>query len=196
MTAPPEKNALVARLPRERQRLVARLRARHPNPTEAEIARATERLQPMLSDRSMASATLQEKRLGGRRYLSQSQAVLSLSGLTIWALEGIVAMVLAFVARGGAMLGAFGIAVVTSNGKRVSRWRALGRAAVAWLPIIAAATLLFADASAVVYPDRYLLWWKADLALIGLFAAGAAYAVVRPSRGLQDLVARTILVPR
>lgn len=184
LTAPPKKNAVVASLPREVQATVARLRARHPNPTEAEIARATERLQPMLSDRARASAKLQQSKLGVGTLLSDS--LLSIFGLMTWALEAMVAMVLAFVARGGAMLGAFGIAVVTRNGKEVSRWRALGRAAVAWLPMVAATALTFGP-------------WRvrpAAVALAGLFFAGAAYAVVRPSRGLQDLVARTFLVPR
>ena len=84
--------------------------------------------------------------------------------------------------RGGAWLRAFGIAVVTPDGKEASRLRAVGRAAVAWswVPV----QLLF-----VAYGGPLLLIAVAKLA--GLF-----YAADHPERGIQDRLAGTYLVPR
>jgi hypothetical protein len=84
--------------------------------------------------------------------------------------------------RSGALLRAFGIAVVTPDGKEASRSRAVGRAAVAWswVPV----QLLF-----VAYGGPLLV--IAATKLVGLF-----YAADHPERGIQDRLAGTYLVPR
>jgi len=84
--------------------------------------------------------------------------------------------------RSGAWLRAFGLAVVTPEGKEASRLRAVGRAAVAWswVPV----QILF-----VTYGGALLLIAVAKL--VGLF-----YAADHASRGIQDRLASTYLVPR
>jgi len=84
--------------------------------------------------------------------------------------------------RSGAWLRAFGIAVVTPDGKEASRFRAVGRAAVAWswVPV----QLLF-----VAYGGPLLV--IAATKRFGLF-----YAADHPERGIQDRLAGTYLVPR
>ena len=95
-----------------------------------------------------------------------------------------------------------GIAVVTKNGKEISRLRGLGRAAIAWLAILASAVILplvpiLAARFTKLDFDR-AVWYSlcAGYALALLWLAGIAYAIVRPARGLQDRIARTFLVPR
>jgi hypothetical protein len=84
--------------------------------------------------------------------------------------------------RSGVWLRAFGLAVVTPDGREASRLRAVWRAAVpwSWVPV----QLVF-----VAYGGPLLLIAVAKLA--GLF-----YAADHPERGIQDRLAGTYLVPR
>ncbi|HKW02281.1 MAG TPA: hypothetical protein VJN96_20835 [Vicinamibacterales bacterium] len=96
--------------------------------------------------------------------------------------SAVLALFWAGVCRSGAWLRAFGVAVVTPDGKEASRLRAVWRAAVAWswVPL----QLLF-----VAYGGPLLLIAAAKL--VGLF-----YAADHPERGIQDRLAGTYLVPR
>src|SRR5262249_31453005 len=93
-----------------------------------------------------------------------------------------LALASAFAFRSGAWLRAFGIAVVTQDGVEASRLRAVCRAAVAWswVPIQVMATALG--------------WPLVSVAILKV--AGLFYAADNPTRGLQDRIARTYLVPR
>ena len=107
--------------------------------------------------------------------------------LTLIALFGVV---WAFILRGGLLLRACGIAVVTRDGKPASRLRALWRGLVAWSLVPAA--FWVALRVGVSTRSRSL---REEVA-IGLFLVGVAWAVVHPTRGLQDRLAGTWLVPQ
>jgi hypothetical protein len=98
--------------------------------------------------------------------------------------------------RGGLLLRAFGIEVVTRNGETVSRLRALWRGLLAWAPLIIAPVLL------VPNPIPLYIGVSREVAIAfgvcagALFVVGAAWAVVHPERGLQDRIAGSYLVPR
>ena len=87
------------------------------------------------------------------------------------------------------MLWLWGITVVGREGVRVSRLRALGRTVVAWLPILAAGAIVVGHS---MPPAREAL---VTSAAVSLWMAGAIYAIARPERGLQDLIANTRVVP-
>jgi uncharacterized RDD family membrane protein YckC len=97
----------------------------------------------------------------------------------------IPALVLAAWLRGGLSLTLAAISVRRRGGRTASRLRCLGRAAVVWSPGL---VLL------LPIPDvpRFAL----GALLTALFLAGAFLAVVRPRRGVQDVLAGTVLVPR
>ena len=97
---------------------------------------------------------------------------------------GAFGIVWAFVLRGGLLLSACGIAVVTRDGKPASRLRALWRGLLAWALVPAAFWL------------GIRLGVGVGVGVGVLFLAGAAWAVANPTRGLQDRIAGTWLVPR
>ena len=87
----------------------------------------------------------------------------------------------------------FGAALVNRRGQRISRIRGLVRAAITWSPIAVVGLLL------KVGPDiSATSGWRLTLQAVLLlaFAACAAWAIARPSRGIQDRFAGTWIVPR
>ena len=104
---------------------------------------------------------------------------------------GLVAMLSAVCFRGGWFLRLLGIAVVTRNGEEASHMRALWRATIAWSP-----ALVFLAAWTNAYLNPFPSAEVATIILLTLAAAGAVWAVVSPSRGIQDRLAGTWLVPR
>jgi hypothetical protein len=167
------------------RRLIERIVAEHPRVSADELAAATAALGPFLT---------QQARL---RELSQQTSPLTtvLSMVPIlFALTAMVALMSAWLFRGGLLLRALNIVVVTTNGEPVSRLRALWRGLGAWGVFIVPLMILML----APWLGRYL--GPADVGVVvaectfGL--AGAAWAVVCPQRGLQDRFAGTYLVPR
>jgi uncharacterized RDD family membrane protein YckC len=115
-------------------------------------------------------------------------AILVFTGMYVVA--GLVALLIAPIARGGLMLRLLGLELVTADGRRASRLRVLWRAAVAWTP----AWLPIAAQAAIGNEMRRMVWFC--VVCLVLAAAGAIVAVLRPSRGLQDRLAGTWIVPR
>ena len=81
-----------------------------------------------------------------------------------------------------------GIAVVDASGRPAARWRCAARAFAAWLPI-------FGGVAVGVWGGPALVNGSIG-GSVAVFFAGGAYAVARPTRGLQDRIAGTWLVPR
>lgn len=72
----------------------------------------------------------------------------------------------------------------------------LGRTLVAWLPVLLAPVAgLAANAVGVGVSELQALTVSMGLGLAVLLA-GAAFAIARPERGIQDRVANTGVVPR
>ena len=106
----------------------------------------------------------------------------------------------AWIFKGGWLLRALGIAVVTNAGDEASRLRTLWRGLVAWSPAVAcfvaamrAALLLPSDVS---FTSRDYAALTVAGMIGALFAVGATFAALNPERGWQDRLAGTWLVPR
>lgn len=109
----------------------------------------------------------------------------------------VVALISAFLFRGGLLLRLFGISVVTKDGLGISRLRASARSVAGWSPywIIALACLIaglagFTLRAAIIIP-----------AFLACFLLETVPFRVRdreidPERGFQDRIAGTFLVPR
>jgi eukaryotic-like serine/threonine-protein kinase len=99
----------------------------------------------------------------------------------------------ALAARGGFTLRAFGASLVTANGSDASRLRALVRALIAWSPVL----LFFVMVKVVASPQKMTAGAALLLTLVpAALLAGAVWAWRHPSRGIQDRIAGTWIVPR
>jgi len=86
-----------------------------------------------------------------------------------------------------------GAALVNRRGERASRARALLRSAVTWLPVMATFYVFSISPRAPDYSVPMLLLQTCIMG--GMFAA-AGWAIARPTRGIQDRIAGTWIVPR
>ena len=174
----------VAFLGRHR-RLIDRIVTEHPRVSADELAAATATLGPFLKQQ----ARLREL----SRQTGPLTTVLRMVPI-LFALTAMVALLSAWLFRGGLLLRALNIVVVTTNGEPVSRLRALWRGLGAWGVFIVPLMILML----APWLGRYL--GPADVGLVvaecAFGLAGAAWAVVCPERGVQDRIAGTYLVPR
>jgi hypothetical protein len=99
----------------------------------------------------------------------------------------------AFLARGGFTLRAFGAAVVNRRGEPAARLRCLWRTVVTWSLVPLMLVVLDTKASIEGADLRTALLHSLPMAL---FAAGAVWAILHPSRSIQDRLAGTWIVPR
>ena len=167
------------------RRLLERIVADHPQVGPDQMAAATAVLSPSFErfDRIPAS--------------SQSMSLWAINNLLVQAtlaMTAVAASASAWLFRGGFLLHALGIVVVTETGQPASRLRALWRGFVAWAIFLAPVLLLLLAPPwirQVAIEDPRL---GIGAVIIGLM--GAAWAVVCPERGLQDRIAGTYLVPR
>jgi hypothetical protein len=163
---------------RSRRGEIRRILAERPAPTEAQVEAANRALAPFLRE--------VEAGQGAGRHVEVALTVLG----AFLHLVAPLAVVLGLLTRGGPMLGLAEIAVVMPSGAPVSRARALLRSMATWSPFVVlwGATL----------PVHGIEGWDASWmpVVLAVFLAGAVYAVVSPSRGVQDRLARTYLVPR
>jgi uncharacterized RDD family membrane protein YckC len=163
------------------QRVLANARPRSPE----EIREAEKTVAKLLVDQS---ANLNK--------FNQPAVLWSAIGVVVGgatALVAVLGLIGAFVARGGFALRTLGAAVVTADGQDVSRLRALLRAVVAWSPVVIWLVLLKlgppVEQSSIATALLYAL-------VPAILIAGATYAWLHPSRGIQDRIAGTWIVPR
>jgi hypothetical protein len=167
------------------QTLAERALARHKTRTKAEVTQAEQVVASVVANSRKGLAALQP--LLARWAL----AVM----LTAWTsvVIGCVALVGALATASGFTLRGLGAALVTGDGADASRLRALWRAVVTWLPAAVAAALvsMWPKPQAVTSGEALLQ----TLPLLALMA-GTLWAIREPSRGIQDRLAGTRLVPR
>lgn len=164
-------------------RELKRIVAEHPNPTPAEIAAATERMDKVLKSNDLggkggALATM-------RQLVPFMALVMALSWLGI---VGVLSLAAAATFRGGLLWWIFGIDAVTQNGVRASRLRLAARSGLAWLPV-----LLLPITLALLMPLAGVAISAAILATIQVVLT--AWSLWLPERGLPDRMAGTWLVP-
>lgn len=172
-----------------RRTIAENVLASHPDPSDEVVAEATVELRPFLDK--------VQRRLEKR---STPQFIALFAAFFFIVCAGVLGSLAAFVFRGGLLLQLFGIAVVSKDGVRASRFRAFWRSFVAWLPgflgAFACCVGMVSYSSEKVPESVPLALLLVGLVLIALMVAGAVWSVANPSRGLQDKIAGTYLVPR
>ena len=183
----------------------------------AEYARAFPATAELQRENSMAQRVLANARPRSPEEVREAEATVAkivadhTAGLNkfnrpavLWSAIGIVAgggaafvallgLIGALAARGGFTLRTLGAAVVTADGEGVGRVRALLRALVAWSPV--AIWLVLLKVTPPVQESTIataLLYTFVPV----LLTAGAIYAWLHPSRGIQDRITGTWIVPR
>ena len=167
---------------RERAR---RAIAAHPVRTPEEVRRADATVADLMDDQAKGMEKLTS--MGPLGFL----AIAVVGGTLIFV--AFMAGIGALVTGSGFSFRMFGAALVNWRGQRISRIRALWRAAVTWMPVAGMAVAF------KVGPDVMEMspaWVLLHLALLLLFAGGAAWAIGHPMRGIQDRLAGTWIVPR
>ena len=117
--------------------------------------------------------------------------------LQIWAaVAGFIAalaLIGALVTRSGFTLRAFGAALVTDAGCPATRFHAVRRAIVTWSPLALAALMFnFLPPMKAITPGLAVLYTLP----LAIATAGAVWAWRHPSRGIQDRIVGTWIVPR
>ena len=106
--------------------------------------------------------------------------------------EGLLALLAAIAVR-GVVLRLLGFEIVTADGRRAGRWRTLGRTVIAWSPLL----LLILVQQVLGGRGAGVAEVTTAFGLsVAALSAGAIVAIVQPSRGLQDRLAGTWIVPR
>ena len=170
--------------------LIVRILADHPRVSQDEMAAATTAIGPFLQRQESLRKVLQAS--------NPWTSALHIAAF-VFVLTALVSIVTAWLFRGGLLLRVFDIAVVTNDGKPVSRLRAVWRALAAWGFGIVSVWSVWLVSGPALWLVRPVGTGPATALAIGaavVFLAGAAWAVVRPERGLQDRIAGAYLVPR
>jgi hypothetical protein len=171
------------------RRTASRIVADHPAVTPEDLARARARLAPDLAKiagefQSQGPALAQAER-------TASAALLALG----MALGLVASLISALAVPGGLLARLLGLAVVDANDREIGRLRSAVRVLVAWSPFIAMVLLLGSDPLGRLQASPV-----SPLVIVGIpiaiLAAGAAWTIARPARGLHDLVAGTRTVNR
>jgi hypothetical protein len=161
-------------LPRLRE-TATRVAAMHPTPEET--AAAAYVIQPALD-----KIELQKNNAGGPTIF----IVLVFVGCGMTFFSELVSVL----ARpSGIVLSAMGLAVIAASGREISRFRAVLRLLIAWLPM-AIFTVLRIIPSTAPWMTQSMI--PAAIAL-AFMAAGVIWTTFRPTRGPHDIVARTTI---
>ena len=166
----------------DRWPMIERALTAHPRPTSEEAAEAARFAEQVVGSEAQV--------VWG--FVGRALPVVLVGWLPVAAVVGLLA---AGVFRGGLLLRLLGITLVTNQGEKAGRGRALGRAAVAWSPaLIAFWTGYYTYFPSVVDREPVLagVFWVA----VVVFVLGALYAILDAQRGVQDRVAGTCLVPK
>jgi hypothetical protein len=173
-----------ARRPASRARRIQEILREVPSPAPEEIRVARERLAPYL-DKVEARARREVSPGGIARSTFWPFTIMVLLITLLLVMTGIVPQRFLW-----SCPGPLTFVVVTSNGRPASPWRMVWRNMVIFSPFIP--TLL-----PVIFPSlRGVLPAATPYVAMGLFLVGVAWSVASPSRGLQDRIAGTWVVPR
>jgi uncharacterized RDD family membrane protein YckC len=149
---------------------------RFPSLTETELAEARQ-----LVDAHIAKHTVPGNTMLSARFTFALHRVFD-AGAAVWAL----AAALALFCPPGPIARLFGFALQTTTGESAGPFRRVVRSLVAWLPFM----LLF------LFHGNSPWLWAFDAGVGILLLLGTIYSMIRPARGLPDLIAGTCLVPR
>lgn len=174
---------------RTRHRLAQQLLEQY-EPDPGSLATLAEELGPQIA-RAEAESRVVADRAGPFVVL-----VVSTLSAIVLVIVMVVHLVSSAVVRGGIVSRAAGLAVVTAEGREISRWRSVGRAVVAWSPALVWCVYLgvsLRGADGVPLPHSPLL---AAALTHAVLAVGVIMTVMRPSRGPHDALVNVWVVPR
>jgi hypothetical protein len=185
----------------ERKERLDRLLEEHPGPSDEEVAEARATLGDFIVVNTKPPGLW---KIGLDTALASAVAfVLALMVLVP------LYLIFGFVFRGGISHRLLGLALVRPDGCQASRLCCLFRSLVVWAPLITCIMFFLvrignppsdAETGTLRYWGRTFVNGTLDgsvqVAAIILFFIGVIWTIVRPTRGLQDLVARTHVVPR
>ncbi|MFN0077324.1 MAG: protein kinase domain-containing protein [Prosthecobacter sp.] len=170
----------------EQRAEVERIVAAHPQVSDEELQQAEAKLKPLLG--AVDNETADGKKLPDAAKIMRTLGHILVNWLLV-AIAG-VSLVCALVFRCGPLFRVLGIAVVTRDGAEASRPRMLGRACIAWSPVLISALMI-----QLANPDIFeasLPQYAAQAALIVILVIAS---LALRQRGLQDRLAGTWLVP-
>jgi uncharacterized RDD family membrane protein YckC len=164
-----------------------RIRER-PFPQRASDARSAGEIDARLGPQTGVQVSVEEK-----RSIKQVRWLL-IPMFTAWTIGtwGVLATLFAAIFQGGLTLRLFGIAVRSRRGEMASRWRCAWRSLLVWVPAVAVYWL----AARLALGSHVTAGIALTIVAAVLHALALAYAIGRPSRGMQDRLAGTYLVPR
>jgi eukaryotic-like serine/threonine-protein kinase len=165
--------------------LAERAIANHPVRTPQDVKKADEAVEKLVVSNAKGLAAL-------RAPVAQWGLAVYMITWSCIVIAG-VGIVGALAMRSGFAMRTTGAALVNRRGERASRVRAVWRAIAAWLPAAAALLLVRTGPKIQDMTSEAALLQTVPLVLL---AAGAAWAIAHPSRGLQDRLAGTTIVPQ
>ena len=170
--------------------LAADIAGRHPSPSLSELEAAVAVLGKVQLD-AMSRAAPPANGFGWLLFL-----LLALTEIVIpvFTVVGLMAVILAVALRGGLLWRLLHLLVVDEFGTPASRGRAFFRALVAWAPAFALFAMRESVFRAVMAGDTDV-WVIAALLLAAVIALATVWVTVVPSRGLQEQLSRTWIVP-
>lgn len=168
----------------ESQRQIAeRAVAAHPDPSADELAEATARLQPVLHE-------LPDELPGLTGGLAQTVAfVVAFAMGNVFVLIAVPSVISAVLFRRSLLMYIFGVTLVTRDGTRASRLRAVWRSLLTWSPAVLCPVLIVA-----LTICGMAITWSVSISVVLLIAA-IVWSVSLPERGIPDRLAGTYPVP-
>ena len=154
----------------------------HPSPTADEVAAARARIRERSFRAGKSEESIQTVRW-------QIIPVFVAVTVAVW---GVLCTLFALIFRGGLSLKLFGIGVRDARGRRASRLRCTARSLCVWLPL----AVPYGIGAWLGMKDHTEAGLAVSFATALIHAVAVAYAIARPSRGGQDRIAGTRLVPR
>jgi uncharacterized RDD family membrane protein YckC len=185
-----ERVATMGGILRPYRTLAADIARRHPSPSLGELEAAVAVLGKVQLD-AMSRAAPPANGFGGLLFLLLALTEIVLPVFTV---VGLVAVVLAVALRGGLLWRLLHLRVVDEASTPASRGRAFFRALVAWAPAFALFAIRESVFRAAMAGDTDV-WVIAALLLATAIALAMGWGTVMPSRGLQERLSRTWIVP-
>jgi uncharacterized RDD family membrane protein YckC len=164
-------------------RMASDIATRYPSVTKEEVARSLQTIQPFLG------RELHQRGVGVKNAALFLASMITAGASVLVLLFSVVSSI---AVRGGVATRSIGLAVVTQDGKEISRWRSLARTLIAWLPMLVASVPMPALISQGQGPAVLVSVGVALAAMI----AGVVWTIAAADRGLHDRIAGTWVVPR
>ncbi len=171
---------------------------KYPNPSRQEVEDAAALLSSFLDE---MPDRVERGRTTAFDVVFRSSFIIS----TMLRLVAGLALISSVIVAGGVIFRLAGIALVNASGEDIGRIRSLARCALVWSPVFLAWVLesvmldvlpRFFDAENAIPEWARNVQGPPAVVGISLLVAGAIYALRHPTRGLQDRIAGTWLVPR